>query len=230
MKLVTANIKSNPLMRQSRVLHDVARVKLLGGVILWQEIAPKRYKSALESELSSVHHWSHVQIGRETPISYRNDTWKLLSSGHRLTHHGRAHVTPARYITWAVLQRKNSTFPPVVFMNTHMISSAFSNHHPLTKKWRLARWKEHFAIQKALVQSFVAQGYTVIGGGDFNCTHLPKFTGNQRFLSHGGIDHMYVCEAPQGVQVELRELGNYTRVYTDHAPRYAELWFHHPVD
>lgn len=223
MKLVTANIKCNPTMSQDRVVHDTKVVAALGDVILWQEIAIPRYVRAV---LSVPGHWEHTHTNRETPISYNKAYWEETGiSGDVMTHKGRKGVSPNRYITFVGLRRKHTHLSPVIFMNTHMISAAFSNNAPFTKAWRLERWKEHFLIQQQLIKQWHSKGYTVIGGGDMNRTKMPKYCAEQRWLAQGGIDHIYCVEGAGdfSTKVLLRESTRETHVYTDHAPRIASL-------
>lgn len=211
-------------MSQPRVVHDVHAVAGVAGVILWQEIAIARYTKAV-GDIDRVFH--HSYLGYECPISYKSDVWEPVAHlhGHLKTHSGRLHVTPSRYVTWQGLQHKDNSINPVVFMNTHMISGAFSNHYPITKKWRRKMWNIHFAAQMKKVIELHDRGYTVIGGGDLNRgSDMPKYSPHQRWLSHGGIDHLWCVEAPHGVKVELKQLYPYHGgIYTDHRPRIAEL-------
>src|SRR5689334_4263622 len=104
MRLVTANIKCNPRMRQSRVEHDIIKVKGLGGIILWQEIEIPRYKEALKYTRHGE--WAHTSLETEIPISVNTRYWTVLKSGYRLTHHGRKLTTPNRYVSWALVENK----------------------------------------------------------------------------------------------------------------------------
>lgn len=241
-RLVTANIKSNPLMRQSYVDADIAAVRLLGDVILWQEIAPQRYKDTLHTLMPNR---AHVALGTEVPITYKPWQWRpateqelpdfsnapddLFPRGVTVTgairmHGARKRVTPVRYVTYAILTSVNGTGPIVVWMNTHMISGAWSNRHLLTREWRRARWREHFSKQQRLVTYFTSKGLTVIGGGDMNRgDSMPKFSFKQRWLAQGGIDHLYCIEPDGGTRVALNEMRSVPGLHTDHKPRVASL-------
>lgn len=229
-RLVTANIKSNPLMRQAYVDADIRTVKGLGDLILWQEIAPARYRSALTHYLDGSH-WGHHALNHEIPISYNLGKFEMLPhlSGVLKTHDGKAHTSPARFITYVGLKHRHTAQHPIVVMNTHMVSGAFSANHPFTHKWRLDHWNQHFRAQQALIHSFTSEGITVLGGGDMNRTRMGKYAPEQRWLNSGSIDHLYAVEAVGGTRVELYESHAETRVHTDHDPRIATVSLHRPL-
>lgn len=190
---------------------------------MWQEIEPLRYKNAVLEEADKAH-WHNVNMNTETPISLKKKYWNVLYSGVVQTHKGRKRVTPNRYISYVVAEQIG-TGNVVVFTNSHFVSGAFSNKYPFTKKWRRARWDYHWSIMHDMVNKFVNAGYTVIGGGDWNATHVRKFMRRQRWLATGGIDHLFTCEATNGTQVKLIETSKETHVYTDHDFRIAHARF-----
>lgn len=225
MRLISANIKSNPLMKQEHVVADLLKVHAVAGVVLWQELEPQRYKDALRSNFNRG--WEHTHLETEIPISYQADIWQVVPelSGKALMHPGRKLVTPERFVVWTGLRRKHSRLDPIIVMNTHMISGAFSNHYPLTKNWRRKQWEAHFAHQQGLVKDLIMGGHTVLGGGDTNrgTPSMPKYAPSQVWLGEHGIDHLWCVEAPNSVKVSPRSHSLLTGMYTDHNPVVATL-------
>ena len=208
---VTENVKSNPTMPQSHVLHDVRAGASLGDVVLWQEISPPRYKAAVEG---LPDRWRTVQESTEDPISFDTRVWRFVSTDRALLSRGRAHVTPARWATWAVLLNM-STGRQVVFMNTHYVSSAWNSKPVSHKAWRKRVWIKEWQNQNEVTDRLSARGLTIMGGGDFNRIRLPKFDTRQVNLNSGSIDHLWVI--PGAIRdVEPGRTWRDTHLYSDH--------------
>lgn len=167
-RTVTLNVKSNPEMRQAAVRHDVQRASHAGSLIGWQEIGPERYFEAIKKLGPDWGHYMPHDGGLHipTPISWKKSVWKKEDAGFLKTHHGRAKVSPNRYITWVKLKNR-ATGQEVVRVNTHLVSGAWGAHKPTTA-WRREMWKTHMQKLDALVADFKRQGLPVIVGGDFN--------------------------------------------------------------
>ena len=226
MVMVTSNIKNNPDLPRPQVVHDIDAVRRLGGVLLWQEIAEQDDRDDLRKVCPDTE-WEHVGLEQEVPLSFWRENWQVLDHGTELLHPGKAHVSPSRYVQWAKVQRKGSPeVPPVVVMNTHYVSGAFSHAGQLAEDWRDKMWNVAHAAQSTLVQRFLDQGLTVVGGGDFNRTGAWEgFAPGHRWLVHGGYDHLWTCEAPKGARVRLESTGTLgtDKLYTDHAARWAHI-------
>ena len=222
-RLVTSNIKNLPDLSREHVRHDMALVRKLGGVILWQEIAEADDVADLRA---TVPGYTHLHTDTECPISVWTKGWKVLDYGKVTLHPGKEHVSPHRVATWVRLQRNGSTVPPFVVVNTHWVSGAYSNPGQEAEAWRLAMWAQAHAGMCTLVQGFLAKGITVLGGGDFNRTGaFPGFAPGHRWLINGGYDHLWACEAKGGVQVEAAATGTLgtDKLFTDHAARWAHV-------
>lgn len=221
-RLLTLNVRCNPKMRQSSVLHDVAWGSRKGDGILWQEIEIARYKQAVTSLLPAPK-WDTNGLALECPISLSTKMWEVLDWGLVRTHSGRKRTSPHRYVVWVVARRKNLGVAAgkrrvVAFINTHFVNGAFNRKHLLTRAWRRQRWDIHYSILKEMVHRFVAAGITVLGGGDWNRSAVPKFVPYQRWMSKGGIDHLFTVEAPRGVRVRIVDTDTSARgeLKTDH--------------
>jgi len=166
-KTVTINVKNNPLMPQAHVEHDVREASKQGSLIGWQEIGPERYLKAIKALGPDwgtyAPHDGGLQI--PDPISWNKKIWQKEDAGFERTIHGKAKVTPNRYITWVKLKNK-ATGKEIVRVNTHLVSGAFSGKGD--HAFRLAAWKTHMQKLDALVDRFEKKGLDVIVGGDFN--------------------------------------------------------------
>jgi hypothetical protein len=210
-RFVTENVKSNPTMPQPHVLHDVREGASLGDVVLWQEIAPDRYTAAVAGLPS---HWRTVQTGTEDPISFDTRVWRLVSTDRALLSRGRAHVTPRRWATWALLQHVG-TGRVVVFMDTHYVSGAWVDRPVTHRAWRRRLWLREWARQDDVVDGLTQRGLTVLGGGDFNRVRLPRFAERQMHLNSGSIDHLWVVPGARG-DVDPGSSWRDRHLYSDH--------------
>lgn len=168
-KTLTINIKSNPEMAQSKVVHDVRKAAATqAGLIGWNEIGPARYVSAIKALGPQ---WGHYfprdgKLRIPNPISWKKSIWDKVDDGFMRTHNGLAKVSPHRYITWVKLKNKQ-TGKTIIRMNTHLVSGAWSSRKPTTE-WRRQMWNIHMTKMKALVAKFEKQGHIIVVGGDFN--------------------------------------------------------------
>jgi hypothetical protein len=208
---LTENVKSNPTMPQREVAHDVRAGAGLGAVVLWQEIRPDRYKAAVAG---LPDRWRTVQLGTEDPISFNTNVWRLVSTDRAFLSRGRAHVTPDRWATWAVLQNQRSG-RVVAFMDTHYVSAAWNSRPVSHKAWRKRQWVKEWRNQQQAVERLSQRGLTILGGGDFNRDRLPRFTDRQVNLNSGAIDHLWAVPAP-GARIESQGTRRYGHLYSDH--------------
>jgi hypothetical protein len=220
--LLTANVKSNPTMRQWKVVHDVQHAASLADVVLWQEIIPKRYKRAVRDLDRTV--WQTEHLDTEVPISFRKDIWSLVKGNIVPLHHGRALTSPNRDLTWVKL-RHNISHDEIVFVNTHYVSGAWNHKRRLHKAWRQMMWKRSWNIQHIFTLSMDDE--PIIGGGDFNRLTLEPFVATQDevWAPSTSIDHIYTIptRALKIVVIERRKNSNN---FTDHDFRYIRYNMH----
>jgi hypothetical protein len=209
-KTATINVKSNPLMSQDKVRHDVRRAAQSAGLIGWNEISPNRYFEAIKNLGPNWGHYMPHDGGLRipNPISWKKSVWQKVGEGFIRTHHGLAKVSPNRYITWVKLKRRG-TDEKIVRINTHLVSGAWGKHKATTA-WRREHWKIHMEKLRHLVAHFKAQGLTVIVGGDFNRDSF-KVLGNQvaydnklNVGTHGRSTYDYLMHVRDG---HLKKLG-----------------------
>lgn len=167
-RTVSLNVKSNPVMSQRAVVHDVKKAAREGGLIGWNEIGPDRYFAAIKKLGPDWGHYMPHDGGLRipNPISWKEKVWKKEDAGFLRTHDGLAKVSPHRYITWVKLKHRASG-QEIVRVNTHLVSGAWSKPRATTE-WRRDQWHEHMDDLKKLVSRFERQGLTVVIGGDFN--------------------------------------------------------------
>jgi hypothetical protein len=196
-RVVSLNVKSNPLMSAGKVRADVDKAAKLGAdVIMWQEIQPDYYKNIVRSENSTGGNgrWKHYFTGYAIPISIRvagDSPWVVKDTGVRKMHNGMAKVSPHRYVTWLKVYNKQSR-QTTILMNTHMVSGAWNGRYNRADDWRKKMWNIHFAKQSELIKDFSNRGYTVVYGGDFNRMEMGKFTARDSRITVHGIDKIGV--------------------------------------
>ncbi len=195
--VMSVNVKSNPLMTQDKVLHDVKRAAKKGEIIGWQEIAPERYRQAIRN-LPGFSHF--MPKGLQTPISWKTSEFKLLDSGVERMHNGKAGISPHRTVAWVKLKNKD-TGETIIHMNTHLVSGAWNTKIQRSDPWRQAMWKQHITKMGKMVERFEKQGHPVTITGDFNRNHFKVF-GNKvdydsgiRAGTHGSSTLDYVMSS-----------------------------------
>ncbi|MFO0599525.1 MAG: hypothetical protein U0228_29740 [Myxococcaceae bacterium] len=229
-RTVNINVKSNPEMRQSAVLHDVRRAAQSGGLIGWNEIGPERYFQAVKSLGPDWGHYMPRDGGLHipNPISWKKSVWQKEDAGFVRTHHGLAKVSPNRYITWVKLKHRASG-KEIVRINTHLVSGAWSHGHRPTTAWRQHQWKVHMQKLDHLVQHFEKQGLQVIVGGDFNRDSF-KVLGNHvaydnklNVGTHGRSTYDYLMHTTNGHlrRVMAKVQGGYASDHDAVVARYA---------
>jgi hypothetical protein len=234
MDLVVANIKSVPLMRSSRVEHDIKKMATLGNIFLPSEIAPAYYKRIL-AKVMKAHGYSVHCLSTETPIALDPKEWIVIDSEIR-TMHGSAKASglrgfhnPTRKISCVKITRRSSGGKGAKFaiLNTHTVPKAFSGGRVTFRTWRQSRWTTHFIKQQAWIEELYAAGYNVVWGGDMNRSDYGslKYHKNQILVVHHGLDWMWALAQP-GYQFKVTGRQAITAgTFTDHAMISGRLHF-----
>lgn len=225
MRLATSNIRNRPDLPRGIVREAAAQTSQLCDVAFLQEIGER--EDHIDVEAGFGPGWAWVGRGLAIPIAFQRKRWYLVDSGHELMHHGRANISPARYVNWAVLRSKNRfgrRGKPVCFMNTHFVSGAWVDKHTLDQDWRQEQWQIHYNAMRRVAMDFVKDGITVVFGGDLNRMKVAKFHSTQRWICDEHIDKLAVISAPRGASVALVTHGrkDVTHVH-DHKAVWAEL-------
>lgn len=173
MRAVTLNVQKDMGLsrlrkaeRRRRVFADVHHAATLGGLIGWQEMETPDHHEALRS-LKGFAHYIPTGSAGAVPISWRTSVFELLDSGTILTTHGRARVSPSRFLNFVILRHKASG-KTIARVNTHVVSGGWSKGIRPTTTWRRTEWAKHMKAMEALVLRLDAAGHFVIGGGDMN--------------------------------------------------------------
>lgn len=126
--------------------------------------------------------WAHLIPADVTPdvVDKRGVCWKA--------HDGFAKVTPARGVIGTLLE--HFTGVRVVFLDTHMVSSAWSGRRVPSKAWRKRKWLAHKRLLDHITEALTAAGFLVALGGDFNRGVTLDFPGlvNPRQTKPAGIE------------------------------------------
>lgn len=163
------------------------------GVIGWQEVNDPADRQKLNRRLGSAYSTFYPAAGpaKAVPISWRVSRFAKVSSGSKQTHGGQAHVTPARYVNWVVLEIRG-TGKRFVVVNTHFISGAWSGHPE-----RQARWNKHYQVLRDTVAALKSAnpGKPIFVLGDFNRAKALAMPAPTRHVAVKGggtpIDQLY---------------------------------------
>jgi endonuclease/exonuclease/phosphatase (EEP) superfamily protein YafD len=147
----------------------------------WQEVNHQPDKAAVKAGMPG---YQTVQLDLSVPISIRDD-WRIIKAGRHKTHSGRERVTPARWITWVIVERDGMR---LTFLNTHLVSGAWNSKKKLAKAWRRLRWTEHETELRKILASLHRDHGPVIFGGDFNRLHVNRLHPQAVWLDNRGID------------------------------------------
>jgi hypothetical protein len=220
MLLSTANIMGNPLMTPKRVSHDATVAKSHSTIIGWQEIGAPRYKRIINE--TDLVNWETCQLDTAIPISVWSAKYKILSSGHQLTHHGKALASPNRYFSWALVTPRSHNAQFMV-VNSHFVSGAWNSKLKPHKAWRQRMWEVHWSALQTFVLDVHKAGIPILGTGDYNRVDVKKFHPEQHWLTHGGIDKLWWLQAPHGPKfLEVAKVQT-TGMFSDHALRTARI-------
>jgi GH25 family lysozyme M1 (1,4-beta-N-acetylmuramidase) len=168
-RVLTANIQSVPegVLTTEQALIDLTRNATDGDIVLLQEIA-FRYQALVEDAFPAPQ-WEvyYGQRDNAQPIAFRRDLFEKVSGDVVLLHEARAGLHRRRYITHLQLRHRAHGCDFHV-TNLHLVAGAFHNPGQRHEALRLEEWRAGIAKHIAMVESLVAGGLPVIGGGDYN--------------------------------------------------------------
>ena len=198
--IVTSNIRSNPIQHYVPVRNRIRRAAGLGQINIGQEIAPEKHtravrKSGRKSMMAiwtsqmTAHGKKTFGTGGEIPISIP-EHWPVDRSVVHFVHKGIHKVTPNRYINEL---RVSPYGLKICILAGHPVSKGYYPAGRRGIKGLADRRKflaEYEADWDRLADAAVADGYTVLGGGDMNHPSFP-FPGAHQ-LAHSRLDHLWV--------------------------------------
>lgn len=192
----------------------VAEATQRADVVLWSEAKPVK-----------VPGWSFARGGKGVMIGWKSHLLGGVEVEWHQAHGGRAGVTPARgtLVTTGTL----SDGSKVALVNAHRINGTGwkGNRRRAFWRWRRNRWLEHHDQDKRLVARLVADGYTVIFGGDLNRTDPPPIHHRAVPLRAGGITQLYLVRGVDGPAFTPGRGGSVARLAsgTSHRLQWADL-------
>lgn len=223
MRLANANIMGRPRMSEAQVRDDLNEIyaTFKPNVLNGQEIARLYYKETWKL-VAKRNGLATYGGSTSNPISISPAAYKVEKTVITPLSPAKFPITPAHELVTVLAHRPDGL--KVAFQNAHYVPGAYSDHKVTWLKWRRQTWDNSWAVQSAEVSKLLAQGYTVIGSGDFNRYDLPVFHPRQVQLWDHGYDHIWAIPA-QNIQVHYhdRMIIRTAGLYTDHAALLAEL-------
>lgn len=167
-RFVSQNVRAKPEMLQKRVEADVNLTASQAGVVGWQEIVPERYRQAIR-DLGPD--WTHVfGVGTDEAISWRTRWWTLVDQGQmKLTEKAPGLKGTDTDLLWVVLESYIGA--RIVVNVSHYLPRAWGPRTGQEAKEQAERqrlWTAGNQVHRGKVAAWVAQGYPVVGMGDFN--------------------------------------------------------------
>lgn len=222
--IATANIRNNPDMRRDFVRADVAKIRRVCGVAMFQEIGEESDKRDVEHSLGRA--WELANRPLDIPIAFKKRIWEVVEIGFQKMHGGKEKTSPSRFVTWVVLKRRSRRVRKarlICFMNTHFVSGAWNLKPKRNKAWRRRMWRVHWRKMRELVLDFYNRGITVVFAGDFNRRFVRKFHKAQVWISKRGIDKIGLLVARGGTRVRVAGARR-VRLHSDHDARVAHIF------
>ena len=194
--------------------HGAATFKPFSDLIGWQEVDTPSASSRLHRAMRNAG-WGTFGLAHECPISFRTRDWHLGRWDVEKVHHGKARVSPSRFITWGSLTHKR-TDEQVRAINTHMVSGAFNrNTNERAEEWRDEMWQKHYNRLQEMCRLWA--GETVVLVGDLNRQRGFSFYGLER-ADKGSVDHLWV-----DATAEVIDHDQLSRFGSDHPAERAKV-------
>ncbi len=176
-RVITANIQSFPpqAISDAQALEDLRANAAAGDIVLLQEIAAD-YRPLVAQAFPEAE-WE-VFFGapdNSEPIAFRRDRFTQLHAQATVLHPPVAKVHFRRHITHLKL-RENTSGVEFHVTNLHLVAGAFSTPPHEPRALRVREWNAGIAKHISQIDSILAKGEPVIGGGDYNRrlgNHLP---------------------------------------------------------
>ena len=233
--VVTANIgRKHPSKREAaiRAVRDGVSIdgKRVRPFVGWQEI---REGDADAREPGWIDHYfgtayTNVFNGKSpahmVPLSVPKE-FDVVDKRTTYCHGGLAHVSPARYITEALVAAKDDPKLRFVFANTHYVAGAFNGKTDGHEKWRDDAWHKHFVKHRDKVLKYWRdRGFPVIWTGDVNRQSMPLLMPKFEKRAFGkGIDQIGWVPGGNGVEIRLVSTHAIDMAVDDHNARVAVL-------
>lgn len=191
------------------------RVDLVG----YQENDPKVVRARLAGKNSSLTVTEGEGPASAIPVAYNAAKLRKMWSSDQLTHKGIAHVSPNRYNhvePFAVAGARR----PLVIVNKHMISAAWTRH-----PWRKGLWWLDYWKTAAILRWAISMDYHIVLTGDLN--RNVKRTGGRlwpkylRVAHHNGYYDYVLYRAAKSERMTVKGGWNGQKAGSDHTPSIA---------
>lgn len=167
LRIVTANIKAWPYMRQWRVRQDVQAIRdrIRPDMLATQEMWLARYRRALTYQLRRGFGHSAPRSKAGTCVSWSSHRLRRLETGATLLHRAVPGRSLWRRIVWAGLAAWHGP-ERIAFASVHFTPGRGSSRRA-ARAWHTGGENLH-----AWIEDRLAEGYThVVVAGDFNAGH-----------------------------------------------------------
>lgn len=232
-RTLSQNVKAEPTMPQSHVLHEVLAASADAGIIGWQEVYYDRYCEAV----STLHKqgWDtyfakpHGVNSGGAPISWKTKVWEFIDGGETLLCEGADQICYDRRITWVLLRNRLSKVV-VAVTNRHYPANAWGLIPSKRRAKARSMWNSGNENDVELLEKFVVLGYPIIGFGDFNSTNRRKKAVGHDILGKpvayhqppNSIDVVFTIDGA-GARWRQAFAQSIKRKFTDHAGRQVVL-------
>lgn len=217
-RATTANIQNfNPNLPPAKVKADMAKVKPLSDLVLWQELAEDRDFTALIKVMGNKE-WGNTAHGNECLVSWKREWGTIKLSENVPIAKSAGKFSPKRALKRLVL---DTAIGEVEVICVHYTNGA--RQDPKRKPY----WDDCWEGTKKVVDAALAAGRVVIVGGDFNwpTNKVPKFIKGMVWVAGGdnGIDGIAVCLPSDGFTLKTKGKTVNTGLNSDHDARTREI-------
>ncbi|MFC7495912.1 MULTISPECIES: GH25 family lysozyme [unclassified Nocardioides] len=168
-RIITANVQSFPpdAMTTQQALADLTSNAADGDLVLLQEIAPS-YRPLVQEAFPSPE-WDvyYGKVDNSTPIAFRKAIFARSAGDVTVLHEPHPRLHRRRYITHVRLRHRALGIEFHV-TNLHLVAGAFNNVIEPDQALRVQEWNEGIAKHRLILETMVASGLPVMGGGDYN--------------------------------------------------------------
>lgn len=210
--MAVGNVRGNPLMRQRLVREDCRALMGLADVAMAVEIRVPRYNRAFRRAAAAEGKRPYFERSANQVAAPRG--WGQLHGQRHVLTKGAAWIPQPKREACVLLDPAEK----VAYVAVHMTNGAWNRKRKPFKRARQRRWLVQECGVSRLVADLVAEGYTVIVGGDLNTGPLrpsASFHPRQRVAARAGLMWALVVPA-DGAEARVAERRVVRDVNTDH--------------
>lgn len=232
MLVYEANVRHNPLMRASNVLHDLnmGRQWSVGGLAVYVEMQGfGRNYDALAREVYDPARYTIIGRRTEVSVVVDHDHWALLDQRTiKLTDGSKWIPQPDRWLVMALVRPLDQpTLPAFWFAGTHWTNGGYNG--PRFKPHKAKRRELWDAQHAATAAAFGTVPESILWTGDVNREFAPKTHPHECVVLEHGIDTLRKIEKPGGARFHIAASRVVHGQRSDHAPLWARINLEPPV-